>query len=148
MLDEEKINLLIPKIAEMIYSTKKLRLMALEFFKNYPNELVLPILINEIGNYRGEDKLMIDVISNVIFKYPNNIHSIRELLNTDKRNSALKILLKVSEKRPELLEDFIYLLAGMYSSANEEDKKLIKKILKNITTEEQKLILKPIIGDL
>lgn len=132
----------------MIYSTKKLRLMALEFFKNYPNELVLPILINEIGNYRGEDKLMIDVISNVIFKYPNNIHSIRELLNTDKRNSALKILLKVSEKRPELLEDFIYLLAGMYSSANEEDKKLIKKILKNITTEEQKLILKPIIGDL
>lgn len=122
--------------------------MALEFFKNYPNELVLPILINEIGNYRGEDKLMIDVISNVIFKYPNNIHSIRELLNTDKRNSALKILLKVSEKRPELLEDFIYLLAGMYSSANEEDKKLIKKILKNITTEEQKLILKPIIGDL
>ncbi|WP_083774556.1 ligand-binding sensor domain-containing protein [Methanocaldococcus jannaschii] len=148
LLDEEKINLLIPKIAEMIYSTKKLRLMALEFFKNYPNELVLPILINEIGNYRGEDKLMIDVISNVIFKYPNNIHSIRELLNTDKRNSALKILLKVSEKRPELLEDFIYLLAGMYSSANEEDKKLIKKILKNITTEEQKLILKPIIGDL
>ncbi|MEO2117942.1 MAG: hypothetical protein ABGW92_06050 [Methanocaldococcus sp.] len=148
LLDEEKINLLIPKIAEMIYSTKKLRLMALEFFKNYPNKLILPILINEIGNYKGEDKLIIDVISNVIFKYPNSIHNIRELLNTDKRNSALKILLKVSEKRPELLEDFIYLLAGMYSSANEEDKKLIRKILKNIVSEEQKLILKPIIGEL
>ena len=148
LLDEEKINLLIPKIAEMIYSTKKLRLMALEFFKNYPNELVLPILINEIGNYKGEDKLMIDVISNVIFKYPNNIHSIRDVLNTDKRNACLKILLKVSEKRPELLEDYIYLLAGIYSSANEEDKILIKKILKNITNEEQKSILKPIIGDL
>lgn len=148
LLDEEKISLLIPKIAEMIYATKKLRLMALEFFKKYPNELVFPILINEIGNYKGEEKIIIDVISNIIFKYPNNIHNIRELLNTDKRNSALKILLKVSEKRPELLEDFIYLLAGIYGSANEDDKKLIKKILKNITSEEQKLILKPVIGEI
>ncbi|AIJ05293.1 hypothetical protein JH146_0443 [Methanocaldococcus bathoardescens] len=148
LLDEEKINLLVPKIAEMIYATKKLRLMALEFFKNYPNELVIPILINEIGNYRGEDKLMIEVISNVIFKYPNNIHNIRDMLNTDKRNICLKILLKVSEKMPELLEDYIYLLAGIYTSADEEDKKLIKKILKNITKEEQKVILKPIIGEL
>ena len=148
LLDEEKISLLIPKIAEMIYATKKLRLMALEFFKRYPNELVFPILINEIGNYKGEEKIIIDVISNIIFKYPNNIRNIRELLNTDKRNSALKILLKVSEKRPELLEDFIYLLAGIYGSANEDDKKLIKKILKNITSEEQKLILKPVIGEI
>ena len=148
LLDEEKISLLIPKIAEMIYATKKLRLMALEFFKKYPNELVFPILINEIGNYKGEEKIIIEVISNIIFKYPNNIHNIRELLNTDKRNSALKILLKVSEKRPKLLEDFIYLLAGIYGSANEDDKKLIKKILKNIASEEQKLILKPVIGEI
>ena len=148
LLDEDKITLLIPKIAEMICSTKKLRLMALEFFKNYPNELILPILINEIGNYKGEDELMIEVIANTIFKYPNSIHSIRDMLNTGKRTICLKILLKVSKKMPELLEDYIYLLAGMYNSASEEDKKLIREILRNITNDEQKLILKPIIGEL
>jgi len=148
LLDEEKINLLVPKIAEMIYATKKLRLMALEFFKNYPNEIVLPILVNEIGNYRGEDKLMIEVMTNIIFKYPNSIHSIKGMLNTEKRSACLRIMLKVSEKMPELLEDYIYLLAGIYPSANEEDRKLIKKILKNITDEVQKLILRPILGEL
>ncbi|ACV25097.1 hypothetical protein [Methanocaldococcus fervens] len=148
LLDKEKINLLIPKIAEMIFATKKLRLMALEFFKEHPNELVIPILINEIGSYKGEEKLMVDVISNVIFKYPNSIHSIGNLLNTDKRKLCLKIFYKVSQKMPELLEDYIYLLAGIYNSADNEDKKLIKKILKNIVNEEQKAILKPIVGEL
>ncbi|XRO75362.1 hypothetical protein ACO3TA_00320 [Methanocaldococcus sp. 28A] len=148
LLDEEIINLLIPKIAEMIYETKKLRLMALEFFKEYPNKLVIPILINEIGTYRGEEKIMIEVIANAIFKYPNSIHNIRDLLNTDKRRTCLKITLKVSERKPELLEDYMYLLASMYSSAEEEDKKLIKKILKNICKEEQKSILEPIVGKL
>ncbi|XRO76989.1 hypothetical protein ACO3VM_00195 [Methanocaldococcus sp. 10A] len=148
LLDEEMINLLTPKIAEMIYETKKLRLMALQFFKEHPNELVIPILINEIGNYREEEKIMIDVISKTIFKYPNNIHNIRDLLNTDKRRTCLKIMLKVSEGKPELLEDYIYLLASIYSSADEEDKKLIKKILKNICKEEQKSILEPIVGKL
>ena len=91
---------------------------------------------------------MIDVIANTIFKYPNSIHSIRDMLNTEKRTTCLKILLKVSKKMPGLLEDYIYLLAGMYNSASEEDKKLIREILRNITNDEQKLILKPIIGEL
>ncbi|CAB3289728.1 conserved protein of unknown function [Methanocaldococcus lauensis] len=148
MLNDEKIKLIIPKIAEMLYDSKKLRLMALEFFEKYPNEIVIPIILNEIEKNKcnnREYKLMMNIITNAIFKYPHTINKLKNLLNTDKRNICLKIMLKVSEKMPELLRDYIYILASQYTLSDDEDKKLITKILKNITTENERKILRPII---
>ncbi|WP_456473156.1 hypothetical protein [Methanocaldococcus sp.] len=148
MLNDEKINLIIPKIAEILYDSKKLRLMALEFFEKYPNEIVVPIILNEIEKSKcnnREYKLMMNIITNTIFKYPHTINKLKNLLNTDKRNICLNIMLKVSEKMPELLRDYIYILASQYTLSDDEDKKLITKILKNITTEDERKILKPII---
>ncbi|NPA63126.1 MAG: hypothetical protein GXN95_06200 [Methanococci archaeon] len=145
---EDHLCYVVPKIAEMLYSTKKLRLMALEFFKEYPNEIALPILLKELGNHRREEKLTIEVISNIIEKFPYSVIKIKNLLNTEKRELALKILFKISKNNPEILKDFTYLLAGIYENASREEKSLIGKILRNIINEEQKLILKPIIGDI
>ncbi|ACX73220.1 conserved hypothetical protein [Methanocaldococcus vulcanius M7] len=147
-LKEDYLCYVVPKIAEMLYATKKLRLMALEFFKKYPHEIALPILLRELGNHRGEEKITVEVISNIIEKFPCSMIKIKNLLNTEKRELALKILLKVSKNNPEILKDFIYLLAGIYGNASREEKSLIGRILKNIADEEQKLILKPIIGDI
>ncbi|WP_423792243.1 hypothetical protein ACPB8Q_05815 [Methanocaldococcus indicus] len=143
ILNNDDLELLVPKMAELLSSNNRdIRKRIIKFFKNYQSPIILPILISELKF--GEKNDILEIIYKTLEKYPNYLRMLEEFLNSDKRKYTLEILHYISRKNPDLLNEFIYILAMKFPYLSNEEKILTKKILKNIAKDEYK-ILEPIL---
>jgi len=145
-IDKESKELIQLKIAKMIYDDSfSIKAKALSFFIDHPSWTIKNIVINLLNSGRISKTMynqLINVICNYVLAY-NDISFLHDLLNIHiHRDIILKSIYKISQKNSKLLEDFVYILSNMYFEVENEEKELIKKILENITNEEQKTILK------
>jgi hypothetical protein len=138
-LKEHILELSLPKIILMI-NDYMLRRDALRFLKKYPSELALPVLINNLGSKDSDE--IIEVIKDILIKYPQNISKIKDLLyQQNSTRYAIEIIKRVGKENKDLVEDFVFILIDIYNSSPSEIKNEIKDTLAVIVKDEYREIM-------
>ncbi len=134
LLSDEDIKLIMPKIVDIISTNSKmLRRKALKLLELCPSSIFLPTLIIELKY--GDKDIILKIIEKIINNEPETIYKFEKFLNSENKKSVLEIFNYLSKKYPNLLEDFIYILALKYEYFSNDERELIKNILKNISKE-------------